>query len=102
NGIRDRNVTGVQTCALPIFGDELDARGAGGNQLGLVLRTRKQEAGEERLIEGREAAQPVIAAGRKAGGAGGVAQLPADRVARHRSEGRRVGRGGGAEGVGEW
>src|SRR5699024_11244512 len=22
DGIRDRNVTGVQTCALPIFGDE--------------------------------------------------------------------------------
>src|SRR5699024_12221697 len=24
DGIRDRNVTGVQTCALPIFGDEMD------------------------------------------------------------------------------
>src|SRR5438067_10007904 len=29
DGIRDRNVTGVQTCALPIFRDLLGGRGRG-------------------------------------------------------------------------
>src|SRR5207249_9388794 len=29
DGIRDRNVTGVQTCALPISGDPLQENGAG-------------------------------------------------------------------------
>src|SRR5207249_8275663 len=34
DGIRDRNVTGVQTCALPIFGGWPGFRGSGGDGAG--------------------------------------------------------------------
>src|SRR5699024_7321287 len=33
DGIRDRNVTGVQTCALPILWDELNSRSTGDGKL---------------------------------------------------------------------
>src|SRR5207249_7635213 len=38
DGIRDRNVTGVQTCALPICGRGSSGRRSGASLLGAVLR----------------------------------------------------------------
>src|SRR5699024_11760405 len=49
DGIRDRNVTGVQTCALPIY--EGEGRADGGAVFGVL---RNQEAHAEHLLEDGE------------------------------------------------
>src|SRR5437773_6773253 len=55
DGIRDRDVTGVQTCALPISDDEvpvrqtLDARHPGDIQLRCVLRAEFPRSEERRV-----------------------------------------------------
>src|SRR5207249_6573503 len=87
DGIRDRNVTGVQTCALPIFVARI------GEEATLALEA-VLEAGEhrvQRLAEVRDLVvrglngKPLVQRGRRdLGGA----------PAHGRSEERRVGKGG--------
>src|SRR5207249_5736804 len=94
DGIRDRNVTGVQTCALPIYrdppaGDERAGGGGGPRPRGFPGAGRGVPGGD-----------PGAAAGRGGGGGrargpppGGPGQRRAlDRV--RRSEERRVGKAG--------
>src|SRR5437868_13833720 len=83
DGIRDRNVTGVQTCALPIFGDAGDADAARGIGLHLGQVEFGGDAGE---LADRVQVE--------------VAEGPAPRRGR-RSEERRVGKEGRARGAPE-
>src|SRR5207249_9436411 len=73
DGIRDRNVTGVQSCALPIY----DV-GHGG-----VL----DDAGNERLAAAGDEAVDKVALAHELDG-----RLPAGVLHEHRSEERRVGK----------
>src|SRR2546426_3606012 len=79
DGIRDYKVTGVQTCALPIYPG------------GAVGRSEGSAAGERaRAVRGPTAA-PLHRPGARAS-AGGAAARRTDGVARSRSEERRVGK----------
>src|SRR5699024_11615786 len=100
DGIRDRNVTGVQTCALPIFcqGDPInhtDPRGHMSWQAiaGIALGV----AGI--LLAGFTAGSSIIAAG---GIAAALNATTTTALVMGRSEERRVGKGGrGMGGSGE-
>src|SRR5262249_59662295 len=51
DGIRDWSVTGVQTCALPIFPDQLGQPGAGGDPAAVALpHDRRGDARGEPLL----------------------------------------------------
>src|SRR5690625_6924305 len=58
DGIRDGHVTGVQTCALPIFGGDDRLRGVGARSLAVAL----DEGGERRAA--RTAAGAYVAGAR--------------------------------------
>src|SRR5205807_7260479 len=87
DGIRDYKVTGVQTCALPIFIEFLEDRRAG------VTRS-----GSMRLIGKRVRAARVVVVCRARSAESGPAGLSkrsfGDWPLSARSEGRRVGKGG--------
>src|SRR5699024_10226478 len=57
DGIRDRNVTGVQTCALPILGSsvvagaDVDPAAEGDVLLGVLGRLRRRDLERERAFE---------------------------------------------------
>src|SRR5207249_7673918 len=95
--IRDRNVTGVQTCALPIsvVGPELDA---GGQEL-LDLRQRELQRGDDAsgvlaaAHEDDPLHQVVVVVAPEDAEPDGVADPDLADVPR--SEERRVGKGGG-------
>src|SRR5207249_7523726 len=50
DGIRDRNVTGVQTCALPIFERGKDGAGRGGGVHLVALALEKEFEGLEDVL----------------------------------------------------
>src|SRR5207249_7581187 len=82
DGIRDRNVTGVQTCALPIFLPQTTA--AQGQRL--ADRVRRTTAGHDFLGPGRSDPIRITVSA-------GVATFPInDRIQKPRSEERRVGK----------
>src|SRR5699024_11917169 len=90
DGIRDRNVTGVQTCALPIFTAEIRALAAK-NPDELYVAAKELQAPYSLVQEIAETGSlPVVLFT-----AGGVA-TPSD--AAMRSEERRVGKEWGARG----
>src|SRR5699024_11376776 len=65
DGIRDRNVTGVQTCALPICWNDEDNESNGGNiwVAGLVIRNLSHRVSNwrsERSLEEEMVAQGII------------------------------------------
>src|SRR5207249_8558835 len=62
DGIRDRNVTGVQTCALPIFDLELDA-GVPGEALADLGQLLVRGGGE--VVPAEVGDLPLLAAGRR-------------------------------------
>src|SRR5699024_12152537 len=93
-GIRYRNVTGVQTCALPISPGILRLRVGVDHGLARTGRTRPPAAGG-RLGAGR-LAQPVD---RDRGVASWFPRAVKADVRGLRSEERRVGKGGGGERV---
>src|SRR5690606_40154204 len=76
DGIRDFHVTGVQTCALPIYEEQVDEAGDGGVD---------EEDGQHRRVHGHAAAVEVDALG----GVKGAVPLRCQVV---RSEERRVGK----------
>src|SRR5438067_5768404 len=78
DGIRDRNVTGVQTCALPIFQRRLHPV-----QSGQLLRA----GGRERVGEVDSPEDPV-----GSGGTVGGDRLHSEEAQARRSEERRVGK----------
>src|SRR5256885_10595363 len=82
DGIRDYKVTGVQTCALPIFGPVVGDVNPGRTVLGLGLQLRNLE----RLSRPRQDVQVLAGDGRPV-------QLR-DNEAVARSEERRVGKEG--------
>src|SRR5205823_11613063 len=97
DGIRDKLVTGVQTCALPISAAALSAAGAGETHAAKPkiesLEAYRAGGGYGLLAEcrgGRRKAEDLIALMEKAGlrGLGGAG----------RSEERRVGKSGGVGG----
>src|SRR5207249_8193259 len=78
DGIRDRNVTGVQTCALPIFGfHNISCRG---NATGAVVAVVAMATG---AVPGKEL---------RALGEGIIAEQGRGAFGRNRSEERRVGK----------
>src|SRR5205823_11980874 len=89
DGIRDKLVTGVQTCALPIFGGKLAARGADfepGEIGGIADRPVARR-------DVMEAVQPAMPESVETGGLEFAADHIAERaVERRRSEERRVGK----------
>src|SRR5207249_7486999 len=96
---RDRNVTGVQTCALPIYRpvDAQEVEGAEGADL--VHASRKTPAAEHQGGPGTAIASPLLLLARGSLRAWRTLgrRLEFDDVAhRNRSEERRVGKGGGA------
>src|SRR5699024_11458005 len=97
DGIRDRNVTGVQTCALPIWPPlETPAR-AGVSKGGLLYHFASKEALAEGLIARLDAlVEEDLAAMREA--ADGPSRYY---VRTSRSEERRVGKEGWSEVVGD-
>src|SRR2546429_7290548 len=80
DGIRDVAVTGVQTCALPIYALELGLR---------VIEERPLGCERAPIGPALERGGPVGVLGRTRGGAGEVLREVA-----HRSEERRVGKEG--------
>src|SRR5699024_11508081 len=101
DGIRDRNVTGVQTCALPISGEPEDAE-AGAEAL---LGVRALVENEVAQSAGRRPDRGSVLSDARDGPAG-VAPMAGGHVLRHggvfvRSEERRVGKGWGS-GRGWW
>src|SRR5207249_9080484 len=98
DGIRDRNVTGVQTCALPIsLGRRCDLR-----VLAVSQQASQDLAGGGLGDLAHEYDAPRALERREIGGAPteGVERLEAE-AGRPRSEERRVGKGGRAGGCRE-
>src|SRR5207248_5996573 len=92
DGIRDRTVTGVQTCALPIYGQpggHDDERRRLQHLRGGVQQRDRQEEEEDGLGESRDqlAARAVI-------GEAVALELALTPEVAARSEERRVGKGG--------
>src|SRR5207249_9778700 len=97
DGIRDRNVTGVQTCALPIYLGDDDLGDLFGRQ-GLITRqcaVRMDAEVAEQLILGHDALLRIDAASEAYFSAKAV-----DVVRTPRSEERRVGKECDFRGVG--
>src|SRR3712207_8634179 len=82
DGIRDIGVTGVQTCALPIFKSEAKANpnrndiAAHWGQNGYKEADRKQQVSERRWREGKTPALLVAVESRAATRPSGVEQPP--------------------------
>src|SRR5207245_3630885 len=99
DGIRDATVTGVQTCALPIFGDRKPERDPG---IAAPLRgeCHRLRAGVRHVVRAATARGVVddVSPGRS-----GVTLQP-DKLCdeARRSEERRVGKEGGCGGAREW
>src|SRR5207249_8504065 len=90
DGIRDRNVTGVQTCALPISRREV--HGEGPARIGVIhapRRTTGGRSGVDTCVDHRRAARGVHH-GRAVPGE--ARRNGTARVTRERSEERRVGK----------
>src|SRR5207249_9322039 len=65
DGIRDRNVTGVQTCALPIFAEDVALLERGGDRAGPARRIRTldsltQVADQQMLAAGQLARRDFL------------------------------------------
>src|SRR5690606_39676921 len=101
DGIRDFHVTGVQTCALPIFPCVLGVVGQVGGLLGEVGGERGDRVGV--VLDGADAVpvglhEVVELRGLVGGGLGVGEQRVQVGVGLLRSEERRVGKGGRASG----
>src|SRR5207248_6774821 len=92
DGIRDRTVTGVQTCALPISGNasarrgDLDRFAGAAGEDDVMAPIERFGDGRSRLLQ-QGARGAALAMGR-------VRVGPGVEPARHRSEERRVGKEG--------
>src|SRR5206468_5770274 len=95
DGIRDLIVTGVQTCALPIFGPELSGEGGGGQGPGLDDARRGRRSGGEPAARHQALRRENRSTHRRAGTV--CAQGQQD----PRSEERRVGKESRSQGAGE-
>src|SRR5207249_6788459 len=96
DGIRDRNVTGVQTCALPIFRQHPARRGRRQAALGGPGAARPAELAAPPAVRGRPSeTRRLLRTSRRACGG------PRRRRGSGRSEERRVGKVGGGGGATE-
>src|SRR5690606_40238730 len=94
-GIRDFHVTGVQTCALPISGEDREPGAAGAEVLATLRLAQadvREEAVQQRPVNGTGVGLLAEPAGLETHLADGAAQLGVD--VGPRSEERRVGKEG--------
>src|SRR5205085_3664381 len=95
DGIRDLTVTGVQTCALPIF-QPVEPRGSQSNSQSNVLGIKN---GATNLSTESAAARAASSSGARSRAPAGCLKTVSGATRRRRSEERRVGkecrRGGG-------
>src|SRR5207244_4621821 len=94
DGIRDDLVTGVQTCALPIFSLRLADVDHDGEQLRVEGKGRKT-----RFVPIGEPAMAAVRAYLERARSALTRAAPSERDAESRSEERRVGEGWGCRGV---